>query len=104
MGCMARVVWPPLTGAHPPARPRCQLPCRESRGQHVRRDRPRGDLVADVALDIRQGDCELLTGEADGVPLRAGPRGAPDAMYVIGRILRQVEVEHVTDIGDVQSA
>src|SRR6185437_3343997 len=62
------------------------------------------NLVADVALDIRQADRILLAAEADGIALRSSARGASDAMHVIGRILRQIEVEHVADVGDVQAA
>ena len=67
----------------------------------VVRDR---NLVADVGLDIGQRDRVLLATEADGVAVGAGARGAADAVHVVGRILRQVEIEHVADIGNVQAA
>ena len=46
----------------------------------------------------------FLAAEADGVALGAGARRAADAMHVVRGILRQVEVEHVADVGDVQAA
>jgi hypothetical protein len=97
-------VWPPLAALHAPAMPRRELSLRESRRQYVRADRRRGNLVAEVAFYVGQGDCELLAGEADRIPLRSGSRRASDAVHVIGGILRQVEVEDMADIGDVQSA
>jgi hypothetical protein len=59
--------------------------------------------VADVAFNFRQRDRELLAGEADGVTIRAGTSRSANAMHVVRSVLWQVEVEHVTDIGDVQS-
>jgi hypothetical protein len=60
--------------------------------------------VAEVAFDLRQRDREFLAGEADGIPIRAGTRRTSDAMHVVRGVLWQVEVEHVADIRDVQSA
>jgi hypothetical protein len=61
-------------------------------------------MVADVALDVRQRDGVFLATEADGVAVGAGARGAADAMHVVFGIVRQVEIEHVADIGNVQAA
>jgi hypothetical protein len=60
--------------------------------------------VADVAFNFRQRDRKLLAGEADGITIHTGTSRTPNAMHVVRSVLRQVEVEHVTDIRDVQSA
>ena len=73
-------------------------------GEDFRSDRGRRDLVSQVVLDFRQRHGELLAGEADRIDFRAGPGCAAYAMDIIRSILRQVEVEHVADIGNVQSA
>ena len=72
--------------------------------QQVRRYRREGNLVSHITLDVGQRDRVLLAGEADGVALGPGAGRAADAMHVIGRILRQVEVEDVADVGNVQAA
>src|SRR5579863_8373205 len=73
-------------------------------GEQFRCDGREGNLVADVGFDVRQRHGVLLAGEADRIALGAGARGAPDPMHVVGRVLRQVKVEHVTHVRDVQSA
>src|SRR6185295_17972077 len=73
-------------------------------GQQFWFDRGHLDLVRDVVLDLGQRHGVFLAAEADRVALRAGARGAADAMHVVGGILRQVVVEHVTHVGDVQAA
>ena len=60
--------------------------------------------MADVALDIRQRDGVFLAAETDGVALRSGARSAADAMHVIFGIVRQIEVEYMTDIRNMQTA
>jgi hypothetical protein len=79
-------------------------PCQQVSGQHFRRNGRRGDFVAEVALDLRQGYREFLAGETDGVAFRSGASRAADAMHVVRRILRQVEVEHMAHVRDVQPA
>src|SRR6185437_2098468 len=101
---MSRRLPSPLATMGAPASSGRQLSLGEAHCEHARPDRRGRDLVAEVALDIGQGYRELLTGEADGIALRACASGAPDAMDGRGGILGQVEVEDVTDIGDVQSA
>jgi hypothetical protein len=69
---------------------------------------PRGDrfdrnLAADVGLDVGQADGIFLAAEADRVAFGSSPRGAPDAVHVVGGILRQIEVEYMTDVGNVQA-
>src|SRR5580698_5229784 len=56
-------------------------------GEQLRGDRQEGDLVADVGLDVRKGHRVLLAGEADGIALGPGPRGAADAVHVVGGVL-----------------
>ena len=46
----------------------------------------------------------ILAAEADGIAFGAGARRAADAMHVVGVVLRQVVVEHVADVGNVQAA
>jgi hypothetical protein len=60
--------------------------------------------VSDVALDLGQGDRELLTGKADRIAISPGAGGASDAMYVISGVLREIVIKHVADIGYVQAA
>ena len=60
--------------------------------------------MAHIALDLRQGDGELLAREADRIALGARPSRAPDAVHIVRRILWEVEVEHVTHVGDMQPA
>src|SRR5947207_7460024 len=60
--------------------------------------------MPDITLDFRQRHRILLARETDGVALGAGAGGAADAVHVVGRVLRQVEVEHVADVRDVQAA
>src|SRR5579871_4321486 len=62
------------------------------------------DLMTDVALDVRQADRIFLATEADRVAFRAGARGAPDTMHVVLGVVRQIEVEHVAHVRDVQPA
>ena len=62
------------------------------------------NLVTDEFLDLRQAEDVFFAGERDGVARGAGARGAADAMHVVLGILRQVVVEHVRDLGDVQAA
>ena len=56
-----------------------------------------------IILDLRQGNCGVLAGKADGVTLSSRPRGSADAMHVIRRVLRQIEIEDVTHVGNVQA-
>ena len=62
------------------------------------------DAVADECLDLRQRLDVLLAAEADRIARRARPRGAPDAVHVVLRVLRHVVVEHVAYVRDVQAA
>src|SRR5690606_24630158 len=73
-------------------------------GQKFLRDAAARDLVADVLLDFRQADRVVLAGEADGIALGTGARGAADAVHVVRAVLRQVVVVHVADVRHVQSA
>ena len=73
-------------------------------GQIRRLDGGARNLMADVALDVGQRDGVFLAAEADGVALGAGARGAADAMHVVFGIVRQVEIEHVAHVGNVQAA
>ena len=60
--------------------------------------------MAQVGLDFRKRDRVLLAGEADGIAVGAGSGRSSDPVNVVGRILRQIEIEHVADIRYVQSA
>ena len=60
--------------------------------------------MPEVGLDFRQCDRVFLACEADGIAVGSGSGRSSDPVYVVGRILRQIEVEHVTDVRDVQSA
>lgn len=77
---------------------------RDDLGQHVTCDRCDGQLATDVRFDIRQGNHVLFATETDRVAFGARTRRATDAMNVVFRILRQIVVEHVTHIWNVQAA
>src|SRR5512137_2362900 len=77
-----------------------RAPRENSLRQQLGRDRPGGNLVPEVFLDLRQRDRVLLAGKTDGITLGAGACGAPDAVNVVGRILRQIEIEHVAHVRD----
>jgi len=62
------------------------------------------DLMADVAFDIGQRNGVFLATETDGIAFRTRARRAPDAMHVVFRIVRQIEVEHVAYVRNVQPA
>src|SRR5690625_2913731 len=67
-------------------------------------DRFDRDFLVDVLFDIRQRINVFLTREADGVPAGPGTCRTADAVHVIFRILGQVEIDDVADLGDMQSA
>src|SRR6478735_11027571 len=73
-------------------------------GHDFRCNRAAWNRVPDVLLDVGQALRIVLAAEADGIALGAGARGAADAMHVVGAVLRQVVVEHMAHIGDVQAA
>ncbi len=92
--------------AHRPGRCRsgdARGAARHFRQQFLRDGRHR-DLAADVVLDVGQRHHEILAAEADRVAFRAGARGAADAVDVVLGVLRQVVVEDVGDVRDVQAA
>src|SRR5215472_3891786 len=89
-----RTLWPVGTG--------WRAAGQDLRCEQVGRDRARGNLVPEVFLDVRQRYGVLLAREADGIALGAGTGGAPDAVDVVGRILRQIEIEYVAHVRDVQ--
>jgi hypothetical protein len=60
--------------------------------------------MTDVVLDLRQRDRKLLTRETDCIAVGAGASRTAYPMYIVRGVLRQVVVEYVTDIGDVQTA
>ena len=60
--------------------------------------------MSDVALDVRQRNRVFLAAETDRVALGARARRAPDAMHVVLRIVRQIEIEDMAHIGNVQAS
>jgi len=60
--------------------------------------------VADVLLDVRQRDGVFLAAEAYRVALGAGARSAADAMHIVLGIVRQIEVEDMAHVGNMQTA
>src|SRR5688572_939944 len=74
------------------------------RRQHVGRQLRGRNLVTDVLLDLGQTENVFLAGETDGIARGAGARGATDAVHVVFGVLRQVVVEDVRHIRDMQSA
>src|SRR5690606_19623171 len=62
------------------------------------------DLAADVLRDLGERHDVILAPEADRVARGTGPGRATDAVHVVFRVLRQVVVEHVAHVRDVQAA
>ena len=63
-----------------------------------------GEPAAQEPLDLREHRALAGVAERDGLARRAGAPGAADAMDVILRGLRQLEVEDVRDAVDVDAA
>ena len=61
-------------------------------------------LVADVLLDVRERHDVGFAAETYGIPRRPGTRGPTNAVHVIFRVLREVEVDDVLHVRDVQPA
>ena len=63
-----------------------------------------GDALADQLLDL--GDRLAVAGADDGVGGAglAGAAGAADAMHVVVGVMRDVEIEDVADVGNVEAA
>jgi hypothetical protein len=63
-----------------------------------------GDGLADQFLDradrLVVGGCH----DGDGRAAAARPAGAADAMDLVVGVMRDVEIDHVTDVGNVESA
>jgi len=62
------------------------------------------NLMADVTLDIGQRNGVFLATETDGIAFGARARCASNAMHVVFRVVRQIEIEHVADVRNVQAA
>ena len=62
------------------------------------------DRRAEQFLDIAEIRPLLMIAERDGDALGARPRGAADAVDVAFRHVRQIEVDHVRDVVDVEPA
>src|SRR5882762_10188486 len=62
------------------------------------------NLMADVALDVRQRDGVFLATEADGIALGTGARRAADAMHIILGDVWQIEIEDMAHVGNMQAA
>jgi hypothetical protein len=77
--------------------------CDELLSEQLRGDRCRRDFVAQIALDLGQRHGELFASEADRIAFRTGTGGTAYAMDIIRSVLRQVEVEHMADGGNVQT-
>src|SRR6185503_2698061 len=62
------------------------------------------DLLGDELLDGLERERARLVHQADRLARRAGPRGAPDAVHIVLRILRKIPVHHVAHALDVQAS
>src|SRR5690348_7902182 len=90
--------------AVPMVRMTAVLRCLHIAGQELRRDGRGRHLVPDVVLDFRQRHGVFLAREADGITFSPSACRAADAVYVVRGVLRQVKVEYVTDVRNVQPA
>src|SRR5215831_11592103 len=73
-------------------------------GVGLRRLSRPGDILADQSLDFAD---RLAVGggdDGDGGAALAGAAGAADAMHVVVGMMRHVEVEDMTDVGNVETA
>ena len=92
-----------LTGARGALAPRCRRR-RGDGGEIGGIDRGARDLMADVALDVGQRYRVFVAAEGNGVALGAGACRASDAVNVILGVVRQIEIEHMAHIRNVQAA
>ena len=65
---------------------------------------PDRQFMTDVLFDIHQVEGVGLAGKADGITGFTGARRAADTVYIVFAIIRQIEIKHVTDTGDMQAA
>ena len=59
---------------------------------------------SDQLFDVAQIRHFFAVTERDGDARRACAGGAADAVDIVFRVIRQVEIEHVTDVRNVQAA
>ena len=67
-------------------------------------NRVTGDFLADQLFNGLDQLAILGRGDGEGPPQLAGAAGTADAVNIIFRMMRRVEVEHVADIGNVDAA
>ena len=60
--------------------------------------------MAHIALDLGQRHSELFASEADRIAFGAGTSRTAYAVNIIRSVLWQVEVEHVADVGNMETA
>src|SRR5436190_20261039 len=73
-------------------------------GEEAGRKRLDRDLVAGQLLDVAQIGPLILGAEGDRDPGRPGTRRPPDPVDILLGDVRQLEVDHVADARDVDSA
>src|SRR5688572_32362216 len=67
-------------------------------------DRAAGQLLTDALLDVADHHQVLPRGDRRDDSLAVGAGGASGAVHVVIDALRNVEVDHVLDAGDVDAA
>ena len=60
--------------------------------------------MANKRLNLGQGIDIIFTGETDGIPVFANACRATDSMHIILGILRQIKIDDMGDIWDVQAS
>ena len=72
-------------------------------GQQVLRYSSDRKFAVDIGFDVWQRHHVFLAAETDRIAFSARPCRAADAMHVIFGILRQIVVEYMADIGNMQA-
>ncbi len=60
--------------------------------------------MIDIGFDLHKRIRIFLARKANGIATIPGPCRAADSMYIVFRILRQIVIEHMAYVGDMQPA
>ena len=60
--------------------------------------------MSDKLFDIGQRKYEFLTGKTNGIALSAKAGSTTDTVDIVFGVLRQIVIEYMTDVGDMQAA
>ena len=60
--------------------------------------------MSDKLFDIGQRKYEFLTGKTNGITLSAKAGGTTDAVDIVLGVLRQIVIEYMANVGDMQAS